>query len=560
MAGQALLQRQRARNSLLDYCKAIDIPGKPVTDDAEEWAFLPVETGLAAHHVFMLGIIEQVITGAIPRAMLFMPPGSAKSTYGSVVAPTWAMGKLPGLKIILASYGSDLARKHGRRARQIVKSPQYQDIFGTRISSDTAAADEWALTNGSEYLACGVLSGITGNRAHGFIIDDPIKGRQEADSETIRNRTYDVYQEDIRTRLVPGGWEILIQTRWHEDDIAGRILPEDYNGETGIIHCRDGRDWYVVCLTAKCERDDDPLGREIGEYLWPEWFNEEHFRPFKVNPRTWSALFQQRPQPEQGTYFQRDWFQRYRVGEESAAMHIYGASDYAVTQDGGDNTEHGVIGLDHRGDVWVLDWWYGQTEADQWIEKQLDLINLWKPFCWFGEKGVIKRAIAPFLSRRMLERKAFCRLEWIASVVDKPSRARAFQALASSGRVHFPYGPTGDRILDQCLRFPTGSVDDAVDVLSLFCLALEQAHPAILRVKPDPQTLGDMRINYIERPNAGSYEEFAQHEGAVDRRFWERVGEGGFSRPAEQIPVEMTRWNPQPSRQGGKPYSDVDGR
>jgi len=452
------------------------------------------------------------------------------STYGSVVAPTWAMGRFPGTRVILASYGSDLARKHGRRARQIARSERYKSIFSTNISVDTSAADEWALTNTSEYLACGILSGITGNRAHGIIIDDPIKGRQEADSETVRQRSWDVYQEDLRTRLVPGGWEILIQTRWHEDDLAGRLLPKAYNGESGIIHCNDGRDWYVVCIPAECERNDDPLGRQPGEYLWPQWFSEEHFKPFKAVARTWSALFQQRPQPEQGTYFKKEWFKRYHPEELPKALFYYGSSDYAVTPDEAvtikdeeNSTEHGILGLDHLGDVWVMDWWTGKSEADVWIDAQIDLADTWKPFAWFGEKGVIRRAIAPFLRTRMRERNIYFRDEWIAVVASKAIRARAFQGRASQGKVHLPYGPIGDRIIDQCVRFPTTKIDDCVDVMSLFFLALEEAHPAILEVVPEilRKTLAQARIEHIEKPAPKDRieEELLKDRGVMDKYF-----------------------------------------
>ena len=501
-----------------------------MSEDPDEWIFQPIETGLAVHHTLMLEVMEKVITGSIPRAMFFLPPGSAKSTFGSVVTPAWAMGKYPGMKIILASYGSDLARKHGRRARQVARSAEFSDIFNTKISSDTSAADEWALTNGSEYLACGILSGVTGNRANGVIIDDPVKGRQEADSETVTARTWDVYQEDLRTRLLPGGWEILIQTRWSDNDLAGRLLPEDYEGQTGLIRCMDGRDWYVVCLPAQCERTDDPVGRKIGAYLWPEWFLEGHFEPFKQNPRTWNALFQQRPHPEQGTFFQRDWFKRYKVGELPKQIFKYGSSDYAVTDNGGDYTEHGVIGIDHLSDLWVIDWWTGQKEADVWIDGQLDLMKIHQPFCWFGEKGVIKRAISPFLNRRMQERKVWGRIEWIASIADKVTKARGFQGRAAAGKVHIMEGPVGDAIIDQLLRFPTGKNDDKVDVFSIFCLALDQAHPAILHIDPPKKLLSDARIDAIERPQGDGYEQFARHEQELQEAFLTNIQdrEGGY--------------------------------
>lgn len=526
MAAAELLKRRRARKSLLDFTKHIEVPGKPVSADEDEWLFEPVETGLAIHHLYILNIIERVVTGELPRAMFFLPPGSAKSTYGSVVSPAWIMGKIPGTKIILASYGSDLARRHGRRARQIVKSATYQTLFETKLSSDTAAADEWALTNGSEYIACGILSGITGHRANGIIIDDPIKGRQEADSETVRARTWDVYQEDLRTRLVPGGWEIIIQTRWHEDDLAGKLLPEKYEGESGLIRCRDGRDWYIACLPAQCNREDDPIGRNVGDYLWPEWFSEKHFAPFKTQFRTWNALFQQRPQPEEGTFFQRSWFKRYKPEEKPQFLHIYGSSDYAVSEETEyDETEHGVIGVDHDGDLWILKWWHDRKTADVWIDSQLDLIRDFKPFCWFGEKGVIKKAINPFLVRRMQERKIFCRVEWIPTVNDKPTRARAFQARASAGKVHLPIGEDGDRLIDQFIRFPTAKHDDAVDTMSTFCMALDQAHPAIVPFKEDQKGQANRHIEMIENTvqQEKSFEGFAVREQTQDRAFWDRV-------------------------------------
>lgn len=303
-----MIRRRRARNCLTDYAKAVDIPGRPASQDPDEWLFLPVETAVAAHHLLLLGHLERVARGEIRRLMVFMPPGSAKSTYASVVFPTWFMGWRPESRVILASYASDIARKQGRRARQIVRSPAYRPIFGARLSDETSAADDWALSNGSEFMAGGILSGITGNRAHGLIVDDPVAGRAEADSEVIRKRTWEAYQDDARTRLRPDGWEIIVQTRWHQDDLAGRILPEDWEGESGALACRDGKTWHVICLPAEAERRDDPLGRRVGERLWPEWFTAEHFATFKRQVRTWAALFQQRPTDPEGMYYKRSWF------------------------------------------------------------------------------------------------------------------------------------------------------------------------------------------------------------------------------------------------------------
>lgn len=324
LAARELLRRRRGRASLVGYANAIEIPGKPADEDPDGWLFKPVEMGLAAHHLLTMQVIERAMSMRYGRFMIFMPPGSAKSTFASVVAPTYLMGRNPGTKIILASYGSDLARKHGRRARQIVRSPQFSSLFNTTISKDSSAANEWALTNESEYLAAGLLAGLTGNRAHAAFIDDPIKGREQADSPTIREKTWEAYNDDLQTRLIPGGTIGLVQTRWHEDDLAGRLLPEGYAGESGPVKCRDGKIWQIINLPAECEREDDPLGRRIGEMLWPEWFDPEHWAPFRLQSRTWSALFQQRPRPDEGGIFKEAWCRnRYGVIPVGASMCVH---------------------------------------------------------------------------------------------------------------------------------------------------------------------------------------------------------------------------------------------
>lgn len=403
------------------------------------------------------------------------------STYGSVVAPTWAMGKFPGSKIILTSYGSDLAKKHGRKARQIVKSKKYTGIFSTNLSLDTAAADEWALDNGSEYMSGGILSGITGNRANGLIIDDPVRGREAADSKTICNKTWEAYQDDLRTRLVPGGWEIIIQTRWSENDLAGRLLPDKYDGQTGLIECKDGRQWYIVCLPAQCERKDDPLGREVGEYLWPEWFTPEHFEGFKRIPRTWNALFQQRPAAETGTFFQRDWFRRYR--EAPTKLNKYLTSDHAPTdKDDSDPSVARIWGLDGLGDLYLLDGFNHRETMDKTADKIIHLIKKHKPFAWFPEDDNNYKSAAPFIKRRMVEESAPCRIEPMSPHGhDKASKAQSFQGMASMGRVWLPEGPEGDAVLDELVAFPTGAHDEEVDNGAIIGRALMEAHPAIVK-------------------------------------------------------------------------------
>lgn len=328
-AAKELVRRRRARHSLLGYSHAIDIPGKPVPNDdrksdwdRDELEYLPptIELGVAIHHILMMKEMEACIRKDDGRTMFFLPPGSAKSTYADIVAPTWAMGMWPGFRTILGSYASTIAIKQARKARSIVRQLAYQSIWPERptLSDEKQSAEEWALTNGSEFMAAGLLAGITGNRCDLLILDDPVQNREAADSATIREKTYQEYIDTALSRLKPKGSVFLPMTRWHEEDLAGLILPEDWAGESGDIACRDGQVWRVVCVPAECESANDPLGREIGEFLWPEWFGygDKHWAPWRNNPRaqrTWSALYQQRPAPDTGIHFSRDMFQRYSL-------------------------------------------------------------------------------------------------------------------------------------------------------------------------------------------------------------------------------------------------------
>ena len=408
--------------------------------------------------------------------MGMMPPGSAKSIYTSVVFPTYFMGRFRGSNVILASYGSDLPRKFGRRARSIVQQPIYNRIFNTQLSSDSTAADEWALNNGSEWMARGILTGITGNRADGIVWDDLIRGREQADSDVIRQKTWEAYVDDLLTRKKPNAWEIGITTRWHEDDVAGRILPENYNGESGPIHCRDGNEWYVVCLPAICEREDDILGRKPGEILWPEWFNEDMFATPKRQPRTWSSLYQQRPAPDTGVLFKSEWLKTYEQdpktgypqGMEHGDLNIYGASDYAVTEGRENYTVHIVVGVDFNDDLYVLDLWRQQTSSDKWVEAFCDLIKFWKPLGWAEESGQINSAVGPFLVKRMRERQAFVARQQFPSLKSKAMRAQSIIGRMGQKGLYCPFGAQWfAEFRRELLLFDAGKNDDQVDALGL---------------------------------------------------------------------------------------------
>ena len=457
----------------------IEIPGTPqsIDKDTEADVFVPIKENFGAHHLLWLECLQQVEDGSIKRLMGLMPPGSGKSVYSSVVFPTHFLGRFPKRSVIVASYGSDLPHKFGRRARSIVTQPRYKRIFDATLSKESSAVDEWALTNGSEWMAKGILTGITGNRVDGVIWDDLIKGRQEADSDVIRQKTWDAYFDDLMTRKKPTAWEVGINTRWHEDDPAGRILPLTYDGESGWIKCQDGNDWYVICLPAECDRADDPIGREIGEILWPEWFTQAHFAPFRRNARTWSALFQQKPAPDTGDYFLAEWLKPWPENKMPPleTLTIYGASDYAVTADGGDYTVHIIVGINSFGHVYLLDMWRKQVSSDKWIESFCDLVEKWRPLGWAEESGQIKAGVGPFLEKRLRERKLYLARAQFPTRGDKAVRAQSIRGrMAMDGLfvpTHAPWYPDFRREL---LTFPAGRNDDQVDALGLIGQVLDR--------------------------------------------------------------------------------------
>jgi predicted phage terminase large subunit-like protein len=417
----------------------------------------------AAHHELIAEKLEAVERGEIDRLMIFMPPRHGKSELASKRFPAWCLGRNPKRQIIAASYNSDLANDFGRNVRNIIAEPEFGQVFnGVTLAPDSQAANRMNTNHGGTYVAAGVGTAVTGRGADIALIDDPFKDREEADSERRRQLVWDWYRSTLYTRLMPGGAVILICTRWHEADIAGMLLEHE------------GDQWDVLSLPA--------LHPDRGA-LWPEWYDEAALNRIKdtIGPREWSALYQQQPQPDEGTFFQRDWFRSY---DKLPNCRFYITSDFAVTDGGGDYTVLTVWGIASNGDLYRVEQWKGQTSSDVWIERLLDLVARWKPLCSFGESGVIAKSIGPILARRSRERGVFCRWEWLPSVSDKPTRARSFQALAASGRVHFERGAD----LSEFLVFPAGKHDDEVDTASLIGRAIDQAHPAIVREQPAKKT------------------------------------------------------------------------
>jgi predicted phage terminase large subunit-like protein len=424
----------------------------------------------APHHRRIADKLEAVERGEIDRLMIFMPPRHGKSELASRRFPAWYLGRNPNRQIIAASYNSDLANDFGREVRNIVDGPEYGCVFNTRLRDDSRAADRWNTDSGGAYVAAGVGTAVTGRGAHILLIDDPLKDREEADSEIRRQRVWDWYTSTAYTRLMPGGAVILIQTRWHEDDLAGRLIESSKTG---------GDKWDVLDLPAMDDR---------GNALWPEWYGVKTLERIRaaIGPRDWSALYQQRPAPEEGDYFKADWFRSYTTAPDPKTLRIYGGSDYAVTADGGDYTCHVVVGLDPEGRMYLLDLWRKQAASDEWIEAFCDLVKKWKPIGWAEEQGQIRAGIGPFLDRRSRERAAFVARDQFPTRGDKAVRAQSIRGRMALGGLYVPTGSDWfPQFRTELLSFPAGKHDDQVDALGLVGQLLDKMLSGSKPVQPD---------------------------------------------------------------------------
>lgn len=352
------------------------------------------------------------------------------------------------------------------------------------------------------------------------ITHDPIVEITEAGYEDVFDIEVDRTENFIANGLVSHN------TRWHEDDICGRILnwgpqmniEEEavYVSGSGLFEAYDGEMWEVLSLPAIAEpgrvegrpREKskplgmDAMGREEGEVLWPGYYTKEAVYQEKKSQddRNWAALWQCRPSPEEGDFFKRENLRFYSSPPQY--MRIYGSSDYAVTKDGGDFTELGIFGVDDQDHIYALDWWFGKENSLVWMENLFRLQEIHKCALWFEEKGQIEKSMGPIIVKSMTEKRNFFSQYKIAMKHDKVMRAQTIRARMGQGMVHFPakgshlWGKWVDHVVGQLLVFPAGTNDDAVDVLSLLGLglgAINKAHiPLVKSSKPGYLTFDEM--------------------------------------------------------------------
>lgn len=415
---------------------------------------------------------RDVLAKKSPRLILQVPPRHGKSQLVSVMFPPWFLGRNPQLEVIGASHTTSLSLGFSRKARAIVRSPQFTPVFpDCTLVADEQSAESWRTTQGGGYSAVGVGSAVVGKGCSVLIIDDPVSGADDAESAGAREAIKEWYQTEAYTRLAPGGGVLIIMQRWHDDDLAGWLQARAKKGE--------GEEFRVVHFPAEAI-EDEPY-RKKGEALHPSRYSSELLANIKRNmtPRQWEALYQQNPVPDEGSYFTNDMFRFYLPEElpEIETLRTYCAWDLAITQgERNDYTAGFAAGLSRSDDLYILDRQHGRWDAMEIVERFLDQVRNHKVQVAGMEKGHIQMTLGPFLNKRIAERKQYGFVLEPLQVGrrDKEARARSIQGRMQQGKVYLPKNaPWVTDFMRELLLFPGGAHDDQVDAIAHLGLMLD---------------------------------------------------------------------------------------
>jgi len=413
--------------------------------------------------------LNRVTSGDIKRLMLFEPPRHGKSEMVTVRYPVWWLENDPSQRFIVGAYNQTLADEFSRKSRRIAGER-------IRLSRDRWAVSDWKTMHGGGLRAVGVGAGVTGHGANGIVIDDPVKNREEANSPAYRQRVWDWYKNDLYTRLEPDAFIILIMTRWHEDDLAGRILASD-----------DAPEWTVVSLPAEAEAGD-PLGRVPGEALCPERYPLLALQKIKVVlGRDYYALYQQRPQPDTGEVFRRAWWDaknRYDAADRwvynrNVARWLSFDTAYKDTEEM-DYTAMAVLELTPEYEMVVREVWHERLEFPQLAQRIEDEGLRWNQDGKLREIVIEDKGAGTSAYQTLLQsgpREIRGRLHAFMPVGSKTVRARQASLWCERDCVKLPQvadaAPWLFEFSEELFKFPSAAHDDQVDALVQGILYLE---------------------------------------------------------------------------------------
>jgi predicted phage terminase large subunit-like protein len=468
-----MIRLKKAKDSLIEFTKLL-MPDPADPDDLDKSRY-----DVQKHHEYIAAALEAVERGEIPRLIITMPPRAGKSELAAKKFLPWCSGRDPYKDFIFATYSADFAEDTGRKVRDALKSKSFQQIFpGCKLKKGSSASDRLETEEGGILAFVGAGGAITGRGAHGLVIDDPIKDREQADSTSFRNKQWEWFNQVAMSRLADSAaWVLIIMTRWHEDDIVGRLT----DPKNDAYSEDEASKWKILELPALA-REDDPMGRAVGESIWPAnkdgspKFPSSYFISVRNrDPRGFSALYQGRPTPEEGVFFKANTFIGYQRSEMPTSLRWYGASDHAVSEaQRADSSVLGCGGVDEKGVLWIpptISW--GRFPSDIAVEKFAEQIRLHRPLLWWAEKGHISKSIGPFLHKYLIEQQLYCSIYEMTPAKDKRTRAQSIHGRISMGMVRFPFfADWWPDAKDQLLKFPNATHDDFVDWIAWLGIGL----------------------------------------------------------------------------------------
>ncbi len=461
-AARRMLAVQDAREQIIPFIKLM-MPDPNDPDDITKSRY-----HVQHFHKLLAEAMEAVERGEIPRLIITMPPRHGKSQLANWAFTAWYMGRNPYNSIITASYNETLAEESGSKVREYITSPMYAQVFpDCHLRKGAKAVDRLQTLEGGIAVFTGVGGTITGRGGDVLIIDDPMKGAADADSPTTREKQWNWFTQDMMSRLMTDmGAVIIIMTRWHEDDIVGRLT----DPRNPCYSKEEAGNWKVLHFTALAEKND-VLGRQKDEALWESRQSAKRLRSMRrLNPRGFNANYQGRPSPADGVFFKREWLRGYKLEDLPSNLRMYAASDHAVGQkQENDKTCLMMVGVDEKDNIWLLpDMFWERAGTEVIVEKMIDMMELHKPLVWWGENDHIMKSIGPFLFKRMQERQVYCTVEPVThGGKDKRTRAQAIRGRMSMGMVRFPtFASWWGDAMDELLKFDRGRHDDLVDAIA----------------------------------------------------------------------------------------------
>ena len=430
-----------------------------------EYAVQAVEVIPALHHRLICTTLEEGILGDLWDDLLItMPPGSAKSTYVSHVFPAWYLGRFPTHNLIITSHTASLAEKWSRKVRDTVASPAHTRLFPkSSLSKDSTAVTRWATSAGGECLAAGAGMSILGFRANILVCDDLVSGWEQAQSITQLTKLQDWFNSDLKSRMKPNAKRIIVNQRLSSNDIAGFVMAQFAENPT--------RRLKVINLPMVAESDDDPLGRAVGELLWPEWFTEAMVKDLQKDDLIWRTMWQQHPPSEDGSWVSPDEIKIVDLVPAADRLRHYLLSDLALSVNTGDYSVHITVGVDDALNVFVLDAWRGRTSVEATAEKHLQLSRDYLPQESLIDDDNAAKVYVQLLSQ--MARAAKINVPWKMLPMrgqDKETRAAPLRGWFKRGKIFLKRAEWNRWLAKELLQFPNAmgeGVDDGVDALGL---------------------------------------------------------------------------------------------